>query len=86
MLVSTYIAMKVVPASSLEFHRFPLSPWALLAVSAGILTLLASGCYGPAKGPTDPKEFIVQGKQWNNPAPSSTATPPADPSAPAPSP
>jgi hypothetical protein len=53
----------------------------LLAAFAGSLMLLTSGCYGPAKGPTDPKEFIVQGKQWTTTAPSNN--PPIDPSAPA---
>jgi hypothetical protein len=48
----------------------------LLAGLASALALAAGGCASPVFGPTDPKEFIVQRREWNP-----STTPPIEPAA-----
>ena len=53
---------KVHPFTNHQSARTPLRP--LLAALAGALALVAGGCSSPVEGPTDPKEFIVQRRNW----------------------
>jgi hypothetical protein len=54
-----------------------------LLVLAGVLIACASGCSSPVKGPTDPKEFIVQRRNWTTTEGTTTGATPAATESPA---
>ncbi|MEO6994253.1 MAG: hypothetical protein ABI273_11535 [Lacunisphaera sp.] len=56
----------------------------LLVTAAAATALLAAGCTAPTNGPTDPKEFISQGREWtsSNPNAGAPALPTSPPTAP----
>jgi hypothetical protein len=74
--------MNVVLALSNHPQRVRIIARTFLAAFAGTLALFSSGCYGPAMGPTDPKDFIVQGKQWTSTTSSPVSNRPTDATAP----
>lgn len=55
-----------------------------MVTAATATALLAGGCTAPTKGPTDPKGFISQGREWTssgqNPGAPALPPPPPEPS------
>jgi hypothetical protein len=56
--------MNTAMPSSTRSQPVSLALRALLLTPLAGLAALAGGCHSPVKGPTDPKEFMTQRREW----------------------
>jgi hypothetical protein len=66
-------AMKAASAQFTENQRTSVCLRIFFVTAAATATFLSTGCSGPVQGPTNPKGFISQGRQWTNSSQDSTA-------------